>query len=259
MSGVLYVVGGFDEHGRSSSDVLFSKGDGWATGPGYPIRVDHPAAATLGDALVVAGGFTDGRARPEVYTFAGQGWEPMAPLRHARGALALVGLGGRLYALGGNGGPDLAAVEVYDPAQKAWSDIATLPVPRNHVAGFAWHGLACVAGGRFPTSSRVDCFDPATGTWSRLPDLPLPTAGAGAIGTGDDILVAGGENATESSLVDQVARFRDGAWTTEKMQVPRHGLQLALFGDRVWACGGATRPGYQASNVCTSLALRPAA
>jgi hypothetical protein len=35
---------------------------------------------------------------------------------------------------------------------------------------------------------------------------------------------------------------------------PRHGVQLAFFGGRAWACGGATAAGYQAAADCTSIA-----
>ena len=256
-AGALYVVGGIDAQRRSSSDFLINQGASWVRGDDYPVRVDHAAAAAIGATLYVAGGFTDGRARSDAYSYSGHGWTPLAALRHARGALALVAANGRLYALGGNAAGDIAPVEVYDPGTGTWTDTAVLPVPRNHVAGFAWHGLACVAGGRFPTSARVECLDPATGAWSRLPDLPRPTSGAGAVATADEIVVAGGENASEVGLVDQVARFRDGAWTAELMETPRHGIGLALFGGRAWACGGATAPGYDAAATCTSLAISP--
>jgi hypothetical protein len=136
-----------------------------------------------------------------------------------------------------------------------WNDVATLPVPRDHGAGFAWQGLACIAGGRFPTTARVDCYDPVSSGWARMPDLPFPTSGAGAIALDSQVVVAGGENAAESTLVDHVLRFTGGSsWTDEPMLVPRHGVQLAIFGGRAWACGGATAAGYHAAADCTSIA-----
>ncbi|TME16703.1 MAG: hypothetical protein E6I70_12180 [Chloroflexi bacterium] len=65
--------------------------------------------------------------------------------------------------------------------------------------------------------------------------------------------MAGGEDPNESLLVTQVARLRGSAWSAEAMLVPRHGIQLALFRERLWACGGATAPAYQASAACTSF------
>jgi len=252
----LWVVGGFDPQRRSSATVQYlSRGD-WAPGPAYPFPVDHPAAVTAEGRLFVAGGNSNGVARADVFRLKQglDGWEQLAPMHHPRGALALVSMGRWLYAIGGLAGGEVAPVEVYDTIQNVWSDVAVLPAPRDHLAGFAWRGLACVAGGRSPITVRVDCYDPASNSWSRLPDLPLPTSGAGAATLGGRVLVAGGENAAESILVDHLFRFSGGAsWSDEPMLVPRHGIQLADFGGRAWACGGATAPGYQAAAACTSI------
>jgi hypothetical protein len=175
---------------------------------------------------------------------------------HPRAAFGLVAVGNHFYAIGGiGGGGEVGAVEAYDPVADHWSDVATLPLPRDHVAGFSWQGQACVAGGRSPTTARVDCFDPVSSAWTRLPDLPVPTSGAGASALGGQVLVAGGENAAESTLVDHLFRFTGGsAWSDEPMVSPRHGIQLAPWGGRAWACGGATAAGYQATTTCTSIA-----
>ena len=37
------------------------------------------------------------------------------------------------------------------------------------------------------------------------------------------------------------------------MLVPRHGTAFAVFRGRLWVCGGATAPGFQAVSTCTSL------
>lgn len=251
-SEALYVVGGFDTS-RSSTRSVEVLREAWTAGPDYPLPIDHAAAAAAAGRLFVAGGFSNGPARAEVFALSGGDWLPVAPLHHARGALALVALSDRLYAIGGRTAFEVAAVEMYDPAQNTWTDVTTLPQPRDHLAGFAFQGRVCAAGGRSPNTPRVDCYDPTTNSWSRLPDLPRATSGAGAIGLADEVLVAGGEDSAESVLVDRVFRFRSGAWTEEPMLVPRHGIQLALFRQRAWACGGATVAGYRAVGDCTSL------
>ena len=156
------MVGGFDPQRRSTATVqYFSKG-GWSPGPGYPFPVDHAAAATEEGRLYVAGGNSNGVARTDVMRLKSglDGWEPLAPMHHPRGALALVSMGHLLYAIGGLAGGEVAPVEVYDTIQNVWSDVAVLPAPRDHAAGFAMRGLACVAGGRSPITARVDCYDP---------------------------------------------------------------------------------------------------
>src|SRR5581483_5093549 len=104
----------------------------------------------------------------------------------------------------------------------AWSDVGSLPVARDHGAGFNWSGGVCLAGGRSPDTARVDCFDPAGRSWSRLPDLPAPTSGAGAADPRGQALVAGGEDSGESRLVPFVFRLDPGAaaWRQEPMLVP---------------------------------------
>ena len=249
----LFVVGGFDAGRRDSNSVFVYTGS-WNRAPDLPVPVDHASATTLGGTLYVAGGNSAGRAQGSLFRLEEGGWTRLSPMRHPRGALALVAAVGRLFALGGLGpGGEVAAVEAYDPASNGWSDVTTLPQPRDHGAGFAISGMACLAGGRFPTTARVDCYDPAANAWSRLPDLPGPTSGAGATVLGSEIVVAGGENATESTLVDRVFRLRAGSWSGEPMLIPRHGVQLAFFGGRAWACGGATAAGYQAATECTSI------
>jgi N-acetylneuraminic acid mutarotase len=249
----LYVAGGFDAAGRSSASVYRFR-SGWSEASPLPRPLDHPSAAELGGRLYVAGGFSNGSASADLYRLDGDSWRSLALMHRARGGLALVAAGGRLLAIGGAAASDVAMVEAYDPSRNAWSDVSALPQPRNHLAGFIFDGKACVAGGRSPNTARVDCLDPATASWSRLPDLPRPTSGAGAVALDGMVIVAGGEDPGESRLVDQVARLRQGAWSVEPMLVPRHGIQLAAYDGRAWACGGADQAGYHAVANCTTIA-----
>ncbi|TMD54310.1 MAG: hypothetical protein E6I85_06385 [Chloroflexi bacterium] len=252
----LYVVGGFDPNRRSTADVQVFDG-AWHVGPAYPFPVDHGVAAVTAGSLFVIGGNSNGRARADVYRLnveAGR-WEAVAALHHPRGAAGAAEVAGRIIVLGGTAaGVEVAAVESFDPGAGSWTDVGALPAPRDHVAAFNWLESACAAGGRSPNSARVDCLDPATGVWTRLPDLPHATSGAGAEVIGDQVVVAGGEDAGEAVIISVVARFRAGAWTEDAMHDPRHGIQLAGFRDRLWACGGAGVAGYAASAICTSIA-----
>ena len=103
-----------------------------------------------------------------------------------------------------------------------------------------------------PATARVDCLDPSALTWSRMPDLPQATRGPGAAAVGAAAVVAGGEDGAELHIVNQVARWRDG-WVLEPMLVPRHGFELAPYGDRLWACGGGSAPGLHPVTTCTSM------
>jgi Kelch motif protein len=251
----LYVIGGFDSGRRDTNSVFVYTGGRWSSGHDFPIAVDHASAATLEEKLYVAGGNSGGVAEASLFRFDGSGWTQLRAMRHPRGALALVAAGGRLFALGGiAAGVEVAAVESYDPAADSWSDVTSLFLPRDHGAGFAVPGRVCLAGGRSPNTARVDCYEPATAGWTALPDLSVPTSGAGAALVNGTIIVAGGEDAGEGRLVNHIFRTSGPGWSDQPMLVPRHGFQLAEFGGRAWACGGATAPGYAASAVCTSIA-----
>jgi len=255
--GKLYVMGGFNAAGSSLASVYVFDGSNWSTGPPLPLPVDHPSAASLDGRVYLAGGHSNGADSARLLRLDGDRWTDLAMMHFARGGHALVAAQGRLFAIGGNTARgNVAAVESYDPATNAWSAVPALPSPRNHVSGFVVGGSVCVAGGRYPTTARVDCLDVAHATWSPLPDLPRATSGAGAVTfLGGAVVIAGGQNAGETAIVDQFTRYTPGkAWSTgETMLVPRHGFELAIFGGRAWACGGGTAPGLHPVATCTSL------
>jgi hypothetical protein len=254
--GKLYVIGGFDAAGNSLRTVWVFDGKAWRAGPRLPLGLDHTSAAELGGHVYVAGGHTFGRDSALVFRLDGASWTGIAPLHHARGGHTLLSAAGRLYVLGGNSATgNVAPAEVYNPQTGSWRDLPSLPVPRNHVAGFAVGSDVCAAGGRAPTTARVDCYDPSSSKWARLPNLPIPTSGAGATTLPDgSAVILGGQDAQESRIVTQVAWLTGSkAWrTVGAMLVPRHGFELAIFEGRAWACGGGSSPGLYPVASCTS-------
>lgn len=255
--GKLYVMGGFGASFASLSSVYVFDGISWQSGPNMPLALDHPSAASLDGHAYVAGGHSNGRDSARLFRLDGDHWTELAPMHIARGGHALVADQGKLYAIGGNNvAVNVAQVEAYDPDANTWTVVGSLPVPRNHVSGFVIGAKACVAGGRSPTTARVDCLDVTTGAWSRLADLPRATSGGGAVTfLGGGVVMAGGQNASETAIVDQFVHFENGAWSAaQPMLVPRHGFELAVFNGRAWACGGGIAPGLHPVATCTSIA-----
>ncbi|HEY6115322.1 MAG TPA: hypothetical protein VI172_05135 [Candidatus Dormibacteraeota bacterium] len=255
--GKLYVMGGFNAAGASLGTVYVFDGARWSAGPRLPLPLDHASAATLDDRVYIAGGHSNGADSARLFRLDGERWTPLASMHFARGGHALVAVSGRLYALGGNSArADVAAIESYDPGTNRWTVLASLPQPRNHVMGFPIGASACVAGGRTPTSGRVDCFDTNQRALFRLGNLPAATSGGGAVTfPSGEAIVVGGEDASEGRMIAQFAFYSTGgAWrASQKMLAPRHGFELAMFGDRAWACGGGTAPGLHPVATCTSL------
>jgi hypothetical protein len=248
----LWVIGGFTSQGVSSPSVFRFDGSRWHSEPALPLGLDHPAAAALGDTVYVAGGNSNGRSSRRVFGLPGP--RELPPLTHARAGLALVAAAGRLYAIGGNDqNRNVGPTEEFDPASQRWRPLPPLPNPRNHVAGFAYRGLACVAGGRSPNTTDVDCWDPAAHRWTSPPRLPAPTSGAGGATLSERPYVAGGEDPSAGTIVDQIAVLTGDSWSTSQMLRPRHGIALAAYRGRLWACGGGTRAGIGTVATCTSL------
>jgi N-acetylneuraminic acid mutarotase len=255
--GRLYVVGGFDAAGNSLRTVWLFDGNAWSPGPPLPLGLDHTSAATLDDHVYVAGGHSFGRDSPRSFRLEGAAWTELPQMHHARGGHALLAAAGRLYAIGGNNAyANVAPAEVYDPATNTWSDLPSLPTPRNHVSGFVFGANVCVAGGRSPATTRVDCFNLESSSWIRFPNLPRATSGAGATTLDDgSAVILGGQDAQETRINDQFARLpQPDAWvSTVSMLVPRHGFELAVFEGRAWACGGGSQPGLHPVATCTSI------
>jgi hypothetical protein len=248
----LWVVGGFDRGGRSTPTVYRYRDGAWSKQADLPLGLNHPAAAVLDESVYVAGGDTGEQASGRVFTLPGP--REVASLNHPRAALALVAAGGKLYAIGGVAqGKHIGPAEEYDPAANKWSDLPPLPGPRDHVAGFAWRDTACIAGGRSPNTAKVHCWDPRGRRWAAMPDLPTATSGAGGGALGERVVVAGGEDPGGGAMIDQLAVFERGAWSVAPMTVPRHGIALAPYQGRLWACGGGTRAGLYAVADCTSI------
>jgi len=106
----------------------------------------------------------------------------------------------------------------FDPRTGAYTELAPLPQPRNHVGVVTYHGDLYVLGGygrhvTAHTSKDFYRYDPETNRWSRLADLPQPRA-AMAVGViGNRLYLAGG--ARDRIPVDETYSydFRSGRWS----------------------------------------------
>ncbi|EEC12440.1 gigaxonin, putative [Ixodes scapularis] len=66
-------------------------------------------------------------------------WEPVAPMRSPRSALAVALLGGKIYALGGyDGSSFLSTVELFDLETEQWVDGATMQAGKSGHAAAVW-------------------------------------------------------------------------------------------------------------------------
>lgn len=155
-------------------------------GSGYRIYVIGGADAT--------GGFA---APDEAYDTNTRTWSAIAPMITPRTLLAAASGPGRLHALGGYNGDDLATHEIYDPAARTWASAPSLPTARNGLAAVTGRdGLIYALGGVNGTEvlATVESFDPTTNVWTtRVPMLTARYALAAVTGPDGMIYAIGGK------------------------------------------------------------------
>ena len=203
--------------------------------------------------LYAVGGHQEQNRKPHdecfFYDGAGDRWQKIASLPRPCGAVACVGLDGRLHAIGGaigDTGPSKKSVDwhlSYDPKADRWETRAPLPTARDHTGTLVVGGLIHVVGGRvdsFHTNSNLHhVYDAQKDRWE--PRSPLPTArsGHGAVWYRGRIFVMGGEGTNrvygQNEAYDPVA---DRWESFAPMITPRHGLGAAVVGDAIHVAGG---------------------
>ncbi|NVN90739.1 MAG: hypothetical protein HXX11_09040 [Desulfuromonadales bacterium] len=140
----------------------------------------------------------------------------------------------------------LNAARVYDPIANAWSDLASMSVPRHmHTATLLPNGKVLVAGGYSNQNGggqqSAELYDPATNSWSTAEDMPGIRYGAAAILLQNGkVLVAGGSDGS-SDLKSALLYDPDtNIWTaTADMSIARNAPAIAQTNDGiVWMIGG---------------------
>ena len=98
----------------------------------------------------------------------------------ARHGLSTSVIDGKIYAISGFDGENMATVEQYDPASDTWTIKSDLPTLRSHLAAQVVDGKIYAIGGWDRRAgldtvfSSVAVYDPATNTWTKRADMPTP-------------------------------------------------------------------------------------
>jgi N-acetylneuraminic acid mutarotase len=262
LNGRVFVIGGFgpDNEAVATVEVYDPASDRWETRTPLPAPTHHAAAAVIEGRLFVIGGYSGGRVSwtplRTVYEYdeARSSWATRAPLRQARGGLAVVALGGRLHAVGGSGDSASAAHEIYERTPDRWTDGPPMPTARDHLAAVAFGGKLWAIGGR--TSfvgtqfAAVEIYDPAANSWTAGTPLPTARGGLAAAALGDRVYVFGGEAPLRIFSANEMWEVSGNRWIgKDPMRTPRHGIGAAVVGNRIYVPGGGTQPGYASTNV----------
>jgi hypothetical protein len=264
----IYVLGGYvSPSGNTTRQMArYDIGDDeWELVRPAPIAVNHPGVAALQGRLYLLGGNWPAQG-PEAksdrlyrYNPGTDRWARLPDAPTARGALAVVGIGDRLYAAGGatEGNPQVRRLEIYNTERRRWRSGPPMEIGRNHVAGAVVDRKLYVIGGRpGPVNGgrpTVERYAPTTRRWRRMPPLTTARSGHAAAVVNGRIVVFGGEELTAGGgTIEEVELFDPATreWTElPAMVTPRHGLGAASDGSRVFALEGGPMPGLAYSSA----------
>ena len=173
-------------------------------------------------------------------------WETKAPMPTGREYIAVGVVNSVLFAVGGNGNPQLQTVEAYDPATNTWTTKAPMPTPRMGTAAGVLNGILYVVGGRgssLESLQTVEAYNPLTNTWTTK--APMPTARQyPAAGVVNGVLYAVGGAVDANGGALQTVEAYDpltNTWTTKApMPTARWLLAVSVVNGVLYAVGGET-------------------
>lgn len=217
-----------------------------------PTARQEVAATTLGNRVVVIGGFGD-TAEPvatvEAYDPETNAWEPLpaypVPVHHA----AAVTVGDRLFVVGGYTGgrlrwEPLADVYEFVPARNRWEARAGMPTVRGALAAAALNGRVHALGGAVsdPLSTH-EVYDPAANRWTRANPMPTARDHLAAVAFGGRVWAIGGRSGffgTQYANVEVYNPATDSWQTGPPLPAGRGGLAAVTFRNRILVFGGET-------------------
>ncbi|XP_060556772.1 kelch-like protein 26 [Ruditapes philippinarum] len=166
--------------------------------------------AKIGNFLFAAGGYDDDyKSSSRVFRYDPQAreWTEVAMMIQPRVSFALCSSKDRLYAVGGvfhtmgdiEGGEQiLRFVEMYNPEENSWKDLADLPFGTFDQASAHYDKTLYVSGGisdlpqhTIPIKSMF-CLGEGANDWTELPDMTVARQGHSMTGFGGKIYIIGG-------------------------------------------------------------------
>ena len=238
----LWLIGGFegDSPGGSVANTwrYETDNDRWLPGPPLPAPRGAGGAAIVGRTIHYFGGVDRERGDEGLDDLGDHwaldlsrpspAWEALPAMPRPRNHLAGVGLGGFVYAIGGQRGADqktgnVGDVHRYDPASRTWTQMPLLVPARGHInaAVFTANGSVWVVGGTESSSTEaggqpstaVSVFDPLAQQWTSQTPLPQGRKNPVVGHLGDAIAVSTGYGLPRTPTPSRPTGFKDTTWT----------------------------------------------
>ncbi|MBI2562126.1 MAG: hypothetical protein HYW08_07000, partial [candidate division NC10 bacterium] len=249
----------------SCLDLPVARPASWRRGADAPTRRSEVAAAVLGEAIYVVGGFGGAGGLVEAYHPLANRWERRTTLPLGLHHTAVVAMNDYLFVVGGyrDGWIASDAVLAYDAGADRWQARRPMPTARGALAAAGHAGKIFAFGGAAARAFRksagtLGSGSSATGAISSVTTSPASNPGArppaasrsgiGAAALRGRIYVVGGE-APEGTF-SQVEIFDpvSNRWSRgPDLPTPRHGLGVVAFQGRLYVLAGGPTPGGSAS------------
>ncbi len=266
-----YLVGG---RGTKPVQAYDPVANSWATETTPPIQLHHFQAIQYNGKVYVIGAFTGNCCHetpvPNIYIYdpVTKQWSvgPEIPASRRRGAAGCVVHNNKFYLVcgitDGHSSGWVSWLDVYDPQNNTWTQLADAPRSRDHFAAAIVNGKIYAIGGRRSgfngdifkyTVPEVDVYDIATNSWTPLPsskNIPTQRAAPSVAVLGDEILVIGGEGAQIAHNQTEAFHVVNQSWRTlAPLNQARHATSAVVYNNEVYVAAGAgTRGGSQELN-----------
>lgn len=231
---------------------------GWTRLADLPAAVAKFGVTAFGGRLYVVGGY-DTRRTVWVYDIAANTWLAGPALPLGSDNLALLATTDRVWAVGGEAG---RALQALDPVAGSWSAAPDAPAVRFAASAGVLSGALHVAGGwnannaASASLTRHDRFDPATSAWTAAAPLQLArNAAGGAVVDGRFYVVGGrspGIRSSDQQPLASVEVYTPGSdrWDAgPSLPAARASLAVAALGSRIYAFGGELADGSVSNAV----------
>jgi N-acetylneuraminic acid mutarotase len=188
--------------------VAMSASQAWEPRAPMPLPRTEVSAATVGNEIVVLGGFTIDRGasnRVDAYSPSRNSWRRLPDLPVGVHHSTAVAAGGKVYVLGGYTVEGLVLRSVFVLDRGRWRSLPRMPFPRAAAGAAVARGKIVVAGGVTIGASRLArnalSFDLKTRRWSVVPG-PTPREHLGVTSLGGTVYaVAGRTSGLDTNLL----------------------------------------------------------
>ncbi|MCW5967042.1 MAG: M36 family metallopeptidase [Blastocatellales bacterium] len=223
LNGKIYIPGGITlSSAITASHMVYSvENNSWSAAADQPFPVSNYSLAEDAGAYHLTGGATTGSiptATARSFTAATGSWTELPAMNAARFGHESVMMNGKLYVAGGVGtGGGMASAEVYDFAEKQWSQIPPLNTPRAYGTSVLAQDISgnpvwVIVGGLNPATGAqlgAESYDPQSNRWSVLDGTFNPAVARvflGGAAIGPEFFITGGSTPTFSTFA--VERIR---------------------------------------------------